>query len=48
MEAVMVIAAVAQNFRLSLTPGQKVELWPQITLRSRQPMQFRLERRDAR
>ena len=47
MEAVMVVAAIAQNFRLSLTPGQKVELWPQITLRSRHPMVFNVEGRSA-
>jgi cytochrome P450 len=45
MEAVMVVASIAQHFRLSLIPGQKVELWPQITLRSRHPLSFKLERR---
>jgi len=40
MEAVMVIAAMAQNFRLRLAPGDTVEMWPQITLRSRHPMRF--------
>jgi cytochrome P450 len=45
MEAVMVIATIAQHFRLSLTPGQKVELWPQITLRPRHPMHFQIHRR---
>ncbi|RZU41767.1 cytochrome P450 [Edaphobacter modestus] len=45
MEAVMVVASIAQHFRLSLLPGQKVELWPQITLRSRHPLSFKLERR---
>jgi cytochrome P450 len=47
MEAVMAIAAIAQNFRLSLASGQKVELWPQMTLRSRHPMVFRVEPRNA-
>jgi cytochrome P450 len=45
MEAVMAIGAIAQNFRLRLAPGQKVELWPQMTLRSRLPMHFKIERR---
>lgn len=46
MEAVMVIAAMAQSFRLRLAPGHKVEMWPQITLRSRHPMVFDVERRS--
>lgn len=47
MEAVMVVATIAQSFRLRLAPGQKVELWPQITLRSRHPMLFDIAPRNA-
>jgi cytochrome P450 len=45
MEAVMAVATIAQSFHLKLTPGQKVELWPQITLRPRHTMHFKIERR---
>jgi cytochrome P450 len=44
MEAVLVIATIAQRFRLKMPPGQKIELWPQITLRPRHAILFTLER----
>jgi hypothetical protein len=33
MEAVLVLAAIAQRFRLSLIPGQRITPTPYITLR---------------
>ena len=35
MEGVLVLATIAQRWRLSLVPGQKIETLPQITLRTR-------------
>ena len=35
MEAVLVLAAVAQRFRFALAPGQEVVPWPSMTLRPR-------------
>ncbi len=35
MEAQLITAMVAQSFRLELAPGHRVELWPNITLRTR-------------
>ena len=35
MEAQLITAMVAQSFRLELVPGQRVEPWPNITLRTR-------------
>ncbi len=47
MEARLVLALISQRFRLSLVPGQKIELAPGVTLRSRYGMQMRVERRQA-
>ena len=44
MEGVLLIATLAQRWRLHLVPNQTIELWPQITLRPRHPMCFRIER----
>lgn len=35
MEAQLITAMVAQSFRMELVPGQRVEPWPNITLRTR-------------
>ncbi len=35
MEGVLLLAAIAREFRFELVRGQKVELWPSITLRPR-------------
>lgn len=45
MEAIMVIATVAQQFRLVLEPAQRVEMWAQITLRPRHPIRFVVQTR---
>lgn len=46
MEARLVLAAVAQHYRLSLVPGQTVQLDPLITLRPKDPMMMQAVRRQ--
>jgi cytochrome P450 len=45
IEAHLVIATLAQRYRLRLVPGHKVEPWPLITLRPRFGMPVVIERR---
>lgn len=45
MEGVLVIAAIARNWRLRLASGQRVEPQPLITLRPKYGMNMRLEQR---
>jgi cytochrome P450 len=45
MEAVLVLATVAQRFRLRLAPGHAVELLPAMSLRPRAGVWVELERR---
>ncbi len=45
MEAVLVLAAIGQRFRVSLVPGQTVILAPYITLRPEPGIHVRLEQR---
>ncbi len=45
MEAVLVLSAIAQRFRLSLVPGQRVTPTPYVTLRPEPGIQMRLARR---
>jgi cytochrome P450 len=45
MEAVLVLATVAQRFRLRLAPGHAVELLPAMSLRPRDGVMVKLERR---
>ncbi len=45
MEAILVLAAIAQRFRLALLPGQTVIPTPYITLRPEPGIRVRLERR---
>ena len=47
MEGVLLLAVLAQQWRLHLVPGQKIELWPQIMLRPRHAMQMTPNRRNA-
>jgi cytochrome P450 len=42
MEAVLLLATIAQRFRLEIEPGQTLELLPSITLRPRSPILMRL------
>lgn len=41
MEGILLIAVLARRWELGLLPDQKVELWPQITLRPRHSIYFR-------
>jgi len=45
MEGVLLLATLAQKWRLRLVPGQRVALWPQITLRPRRSILMQLEPR---
>ena len=45
MEGVLLIAALAQSWRMRLVPGHPVEVQPLITLRPRHGMKMTLERR---
>jgi len=47
MEGVLILAALAQNWRLRLVAGHPVELHPVITLRPRHGMLMTLERRGG-
>jgi cytochrome P450 len=46
MEGVLLLATIAQQWSLHLVPRQKVQMWPQLTLRPRHSIQMRLEARD--
>jgi cytochrome P450 len=43
MEAVLLLATIANRFRLELEPGQKLELLPSVTLRPKNPLWMRLK-----
>ena len=45
MEATLILAAIAQRFRLALVPGQRVTPTPYVTLRPEPGIRVRLERR---
>jgi cytochrome P450 len=47
MEGVLLLAALGQQWRMRLDPGQRVAIQPQITLRPKYGMRMRLERRAA-
>jgi cytochrome P450 len=47
-EAQLVLAAVAQRYRLRMVPGHRIELQPLVTLRSRYGVKVTLERRATR
>lgn len=46
MEGILVIAAIAQRWRMELEPGHPIELLPRITLRSKHGMRMTLLRRQ--
>ena len=48
MEAVLGLATIAREFRLTAIPGHRVDLEPLITLRPRGGLPMLLERRDRR
>jgi cytochrome P450 len=45
IEAVLILATIAQRYRLSALPGQKLELLPSVTLRPRGAQRMRLDAR---
>jgi cytochrome P450 len=47
MEGVLVVATLAQSWRLRLAPGQRVEPQPMVTLRPRRGMSMTPERREG-
>ena len=47
MEACLILASIAQRYRLQLVPGEKVEFDPKLTLNPKQGFHMRLERRKA-
>lgn len=47
MEAVLVLATIASRYRLRVTAGQKIELFPSITLRPKHGIQATVEPRRA-
>ena len=46
MEAVLILAAVAQRFRLSLVAGQRIVPTPYVTLRPEPGIRVQLARRS--
>jgi cytochrome P450 len=46
MEAVLILATIARRFRLSVEPGQTLELLPSITLRPRRELRMRVHARE--
>ena len=47
LELMLVLAHFLRDWRFELLPGQKIEPWPAVTLRSKQPIRLRVVRRDA-
>jgi len=45
MEGILILAALAQQWRMRVAPGYRADLWPVITLRPRHGMPVTLERR---
>jgi cytochrome P450 len=45
MEAVLILAAIAQRFRLTLIPGQRITPTPYITLRPTNGIRMLVTRR---
>ena len=45
MEGILVLATLAQQWRMRLTPGYREDLWPVVTLRPRHGMPMLFERR---
>ncbi|HYP07913.1 MAG TPA: cytochrome P450 [Bryobacteraceae bacterium] len=48
MEGVLVLATLAQRWKFSLVPGQKIETHPQITLRTRYGLKMTVQPANAR
>jgi cytochrome P450 len=46
MEAMLILATIARRYRLSVEPGQTLELLPSITLRPKHGLWMRVHARD--
>jgi cytochrome P450 len=46
MEAVLVLATIARKYRLTIEPGQTLDLLPSVTLRPRRSPRMRIESQD--
>ncbi len=46
MEAVLILATIARRYRLSVEPGQTLELLPSVTLRPKHSLRVRVQARD--
>jgi cytochrome P450 len=47
MEAVLILATIAQHYRLTLVPGHPVEMEPLVTLRARYGIRMHVSRRET-
>ncbi len=47
MEGILILATLAQQWRMRLVPGYRADLWPAVTLRPRNGMPMILERRSG-
>jgi cytochrome P450 len=47
MEAVLILATIARRYRVSVEPGQTLELLPSITLRPRHGLRMRVHQRET-
>jgi cytochrome P450 len=47
MEGVLLLATIAQKWRLRLLPDQQIDVQPKITLRPKYPIQMRVEERSS-
>ena len=45
MEGILILATLAQHWRMRVAPGYRLDLWPAVTLRPRHGMPMLLERR---
>ena len=45
-EAILILATVAQKWRMELVPGQHIDVYPMITLRPNGPVKMTLQRRN--
>jgi cytochrome P450 len=48
MEAMLILATIARKYRLTIEPGQTLELMPSVTLRPRHGLRMRIEARERR
>jgi hypothetical protein len=47
MEGVLLIATIAEQWQMRLAPGQRVAPQPMITLRAKNGIRMRVERRES-